>query len=180
MNRTTIALVSLVVGGVLGGLITLATNLYEDAHKEDVERDHVTRALLVEEANLHKALVSHRGWWGGVDVTEKLPPLLPFNTPVFDRLSDKIDILDEDVAESLVDFYGRIHFINDFQKIENESYYEAPVTRKQFYCEYYDIVSRLTNESQFYNYYQRYRLDIKKIEPLRQQRQAGKIPRCNK
>jgi hypothetical protein len=162
-------------GAFLGALLTLGVNWLGEHFKQEEEKKHVTKALLVEVYNLKNAVVSQRDWWADeklVDPEKKLRPLIPFSTDAYDHFSGKLDLLDPEIAQAIIDFYGRIKFINEYQKIEHA--YETPEERREFYCGYDHAIGKHFSErfgtpqqSNFAEFYRRFGLDLKEQLPRR-------------
>ena len=85
------------------------------------EKNTITRALLREVQALNEVICLRLEWWDKEVTPDKwLPPLIPITTDAFDHLVGKIPKLDQDIAQALIEFYGYIHFINEFQKTKDE------------------------------------------------------------
>jgi hypothetical protein len=155
------------LSALLGGGITLSTDLLKSHFQHEAEKNNVTRALLVEIHELDGAVAVQRSWWRkSVDPKQELQPLIPYKTEVYDHFAGRIDLLDPDLAQRVVDFYAHIRFTNDFQTLAN-FYNSTEPKRIEFYCRY-DRIQNLRFEEKFRSqsqfvfaeYYRRYDLSL--------------------
>lgn len=113
-------LIPVVVGSVLGFAGGVVFWVYQDRTQRAVEKENITRALLVEVRHINNSLKKHRKWWKNLEPTGWLPPLVPFATPAYDHLADKIGLIDKDDAEDIVKYHGYTFFINSLQELKDE------------------------------------------------------------
>jgi hypothetical protein len=80
------------LSALLGGAITLSTDLLRSYYEHRGEKLNLTRALLVEIHELDGAVLVQRSWWRiSVDPRRELQPLIPYKTDVYDHFTGKID-----------------------------------------------------------------------------------------
>lgn len=123
------------------------------------EKNNITRALLTEVHAMNVVVGLRFDFWKSVKCETRLPPLVLVATDVYDHHVDKIGILDKDVTQDIVEFYGYIRFINEFQKTKDE--YENSGLRQEFYARYCKTLSEQLakrGDKVFSKYYERYEL----------------------
>ena len=124
-------LLKILTGGAIGALITWLTNWLR-------ERRSVNVALEAEIDRTCEAITQQlqfiRGENGTINPQATAVPWLPFRTPVWDGLVDKLGVLGPDRAREIARYFGFFCFINEFLSLRGE--YER-LERTQEFAERY-------------------------------------------